>query len=45
MFSFSRSNKKYFLVRTGELLLNGHRVSDGEDEKVLETDDVGHTTM
>lgn len=32
-------------VRTGELLLNGHRVSDREDEKVLETDDVGHTTM
>ena len=30
-------------VRTGELLLNGHRVSDGEDEKVLETDGVGHT--
>lgn len=28
-------------VRTGELLLNGHRVSDREDEKVLETDDVG----
>ena len=33
-------------VRTGELLLNSHRVSDGEDEKVLEREGaVGHTTM
>ena len=33
-------------VRTGELLLNSNRVSDGEDEKVLETEGgVGNTTM
>ena len=32
--------------RNGELLINGHGVSAGEDEKVPETDGgVGHTTI